>query len=155
MHKRGSHGGTVRDWALKLISARPLSRAELTGKLAGKGVDEAEIEDAAGWLEELGLLDDAEYAHMVVRHYSAKGYGIHKAKNELFRRGVPRELWEDALAELSDPAGAIDCFLSSRLGTQAERSQIRTCCQALLRRGFAYSDIRDGLLRRNIEIREE
>ena len=36
-------------------------------------------------------------ARMVVRHYAAKGYGPRKIRDELYRRGVPREFWEDAM----------------------------------------------------------
>ena len=40
-------------------------------------------------LEELGFLNDASYAEQVVRHYSAKGYGLRKLRDELYRRGCP------------------------------------------------------------------
>ena len=44
-------------------------------------------------------LDDEEYAGQIVRHYSAKGYGERRIREELYRRGIPREYWKDALAQ--------------------------------------------------------
>ena len=93
--------------AANMISARPLSRRELTKKLKEKGAAEADAESACDWLEELGALNDAEYAAMLVRHYGGMGYGEAKIRDELYRRGVPRELWEDALSGAPDPQETI------------------------------------------------
>ena len=77
----------VRGKALDLISSRPMSRKELIEKLTARrprGKDGRErppfataeqAGEVADWLEELGYLNDAEYARTVARHYSAKGYG--------------------------------------------------------------------------------
>ncbi len=146
--KTAAAASRMRARAVELVSARPLSRAELVRKLSAKGGSGAEA--AADWLEGLGLLDDAGYARSVARHYTAKGYGIYKIRDELFRRGVPRELWEDALAGLDDPAAAIDAFLNGRLGETPGRAQLKKCYDALLRRGFTHGDISDGLRRRHI-----
>ena len=43
------------------------------------------------------------YAAQVVRYYSAKGYGERKLRDELYRRGVPRELWDEALEGADGP----------------------------------------------------
>src|SRR5690606_25077958 len=57
----------ARTIALRLLSAAPRSRAQLAEKLAARDVPE----DVAGALldryEEVGLLDDAAYADMLVR----------------------------------------------------------------------------------------
>ncbi len=153
--KAAAAASNLRARALSLISARPLSRAELLRKLTDKGCGAADLAPVADWLERLGLLNDAEYARSVVRHYSEKGYGVYRIKDELFRRGVPRDLWEEALAELDDPAEAIDAFLNGRLGGEAGRAQIKKSYDALLRRGFKHSDISDGLRRYGIETQDE
>ena len=111
--------GRLREKALALLTARPMSRRELIDRLTACPrdrekpplADEVQAAETADWLERLGLLNDAEYARTVVRHYSAKGYGPYKIRDELYRRGVARELWEDALAETADPCAAIDAFL--------------------------------------------
>ena len=68
--------GRVRDKALDLIAARPLSRKELADKLTARPRDREkaaaataeEAAAAADWLEEMGYLNDADYARRVVEH---------------------------------------------------------------------------------------
>ena len=125
--------GRLREKALALLTARPMSRRELIDRLTACPrdrekpplADEAQAAETADWLERLGLLNDAEYARTVVRHYSAKGYGPYKVRDELYRRGVARELWEDALAETADPCVAIDAFLRQKLkGAPTDRREL-------------------------------
>ena len=138
----------VRSKAAELISRRPMSRKELVGKLKEKGAAPAEAEGAADWLEELGALDEEEVARMVVRHYSAMGYGPQKFRQELSRRGVPREYWEAAMEEAEDPADFIQRFLAKKLGGPTEdRRALKRAADGLARRGFSWSDIRAGLSR--------
>lgn len=158
----------VRGKALDLIAAKPMSRRELIGKLTArrpKGKDGRErppladrelAEETAGWLESLGYLNDAEYAKLVAKHYSAKGYGAHKLKDELFRRGVPRDLWDAALGEAEDPGEGIDAFLQKRFRGQApDQKELKRASDALARRGYNWSEIREGLNRYGAGITEE
>ena len=99
-------------------------------------------EKAADRLEELGLLNDGEYARTVVRHYSAQGYGVRKLRDELYRRGVPRELWEDALAELEPDTSGIDRLLAQKLrGAEPTRENLKRASDYLARRGFGWEEI--------------
>ena len=91
----------ARNHALLLLSQRPHSQKELYDKLVRKGESTEAAEAAVAWLADHGYLDDAAYAASVVRHYSQKGYGAQRIRGELHRRGVPRELWEEALQETS------------------------------------------------------
>ena len=79
--------------ALRIINARPMSREELRKRLVEKGETPDNAEECAEWLCQMGLINDAEYAGSVVRHYAAKGYGASRIKQELRRHGVSRELW--------------------------------------------------------------
>lgn len=159
---------TVRGKALEFIAAKPMSRRELVSKLTAyrpKGkdgrerpplADETLAGETADWLEELGYLNDAEYAKQVVRHYSAKGYGEHKVKDELFRRGVPREHWDAALFEKVEPEEGIDAFLQKRFkGQQPDQKELKRASDALARRGYRWNEIREGLNRYGAGIEEE
>ena len=138
-----------------MINARALSKAELQEKLLQKGETEQNAAMAAAWLEELGFLDDREYAKMLVRHYSAKGYGLGRIKNELYHRRVPKELWEEALLEMPDPSGAVDQFLAAKLkGTVPDKAELKKLSDALLRRGFSWDEIKSAFLRYNDKIEE-
>ena len=141
--------------AAQLASGRMLSRKELTDKLSRKGIDLDTAEEAADWLESLGAVDDAAYAGVIARHYAASGYGPGRVRQELQKRGVPRELWDDALSQLPDSADAIDRFLQKKLsGRTPDRTALKKLSDALLRRGFSWSDIRPALNRLGEEIDE-
>ena len=132
--------------AAQLASGRMMSRKELAPDTA---------EEAVEWLTSLGAVDDAAYAGVIARHYAASGYGPGRVRQELQKRGVPRELWDDALAQLPDSADAIDGFLKKKLGGRTpDRAALKKLSDALLRRGFSWSDIRPALNRLGEEIDE-
>lgn len=148
--------GSLRDKALNALTARPMSRKELVDKLKARDAGEDEAGEIADWLERLGLLNDAEYAKALVQHYAAKGYGPYKIKDELYRRGVPKALWDDALAESEDPAEAIDAFLRQKLkGAQPDRKELKRASDALARRGYRWPDISAALRRYGAEIEDD
>ena len=132
---------------LELLSYRPMSAKELRDKLTEKGEEPAAAEVAVTWLCEQGFLDDARYAGMVVRHYAGKGYGAGRIRQELQRRGVPRELWEEALTELTESDDKLDRFIASRLKDPSDRAQVQKVSAALYRRGFSWEEIRAALAR--------
>ena len=141
--------------AARMASGRMLSRKELTDRLNRKGVDPDTAEETADWLEALGAVDDAAYAGVIARHYAASGYGPGRVRQELQKRGIPRELWEDALSQLPDSADAIDGFLKKKLGGRTpDRAMLKKLSDALLRRGFFWNDIRPALNRLGGEIEE-
>ena len=150
--------------ALDYLSAKPMSRRELTDKLTARPRNKEKeplcTPELAGevcdWLEELGYLDDRAYASLVVRHYSAKGWGERKVRDELFRRGVPRELWDEAMEEARPPEEGIDTFLARRFrGTTPDQKELKKASDALARRGYRWEDIREGLNRYGAAIDEE
>lgn len=134
--------------AARMASSRMLSKKELTDRLRRKGAEPDEAAEAAERMEELGAVNDSAYAGVVVRHYAAMGYGRGRVEQELYRRGIPRELWEDALRELPDSADAIDAFLRSKLkDRQPDRAELKRLSDALLRRGYSWNEIRPALNR--------
>ena len=139
--------------ALNKAAARPLSKKELMDKLARKDADREDAAQTADWLEELGLLNDREYAVTVACHYSAKGFGIKKIRDELYRRGVPREYWEEALARLEDPADTLDRLVQARMaGQDPTRETLKKVSDYLARRGFTWQDISAALRRYGAEV---
>ena len=133
--------------ALSYAGGKPTSRRELARKLEQWGADEAEQQAVCDRLEELGVLDDRRYGEQVVRHYSAKGYGPARLRDELYRRGVPREFWEEALVQAGDGAQAIRDFLDKKLKGRLpdDPKERRRISDALARRGFGWEEISDAL----------
>ena len=134
--------------AIELLSRKPQSRKELERKLREWGAGEAEIRALCDRMEELGYLNDAAYAAQIVRYYCAKGFGERKLRDELYRRGVPRDLWDESLEAAADPAAAIDAFVAKKLaGKTPDRKELKKVSDALARRGYAWSDISAALER--------
>lgn len=98
-----------------MIGRRAMSRATLEKKLREKGASEAETRYAAEWLEAIGAINDAEYAALLVRHCAGRGYGPARVREKLYEKGIPRELWDEALETMPDPAEQIDRFLQEKL----------------------------------------
>lgn len=134
--------------AANMVSARPLSRKELSRKLYDKGASSEDAEAAADWLEEIGALDDAAYAAMLVRHYSAMGYGEGKLREELYRRGVPKELWDEAIAAAPEAQTILTKVIAQKTkGKALDEKNRRKLCDLLLRRGFSWRDVKAAMNR--------
>ena len=105
-------------------------------------------ERAADWLEGLGLLNDGEYAGAVARHYAEKGYGPRKIQDELYRRGVPRAFWAEAMDGVSQGANVLDELLIRRLrGAEPTQENLKRACDYLARRGFSWEEIAQAVER--------
>lgn len=131
-------------------------RRDLERKLQEKGASQAEARYAAEWLEAIGAINDADYAAILVRHCAGLGYGPARIREKLREKGVPRELWDEALDQAPDSAWQIDRFLAAKLrGRAPEEAEKRRLTSALLRRGFAWGDVREAWSRLGAEILEE
>lgn len=172
--------GRMDQRAVELISRRPMSRKELVDKLSaparrgkrpGAGGEETppdpeqlerEREElrqgaqrTADWLEGLGLLDDREYAGAVVRHYAAKGYGPRKLRDELCRRGVPRQFWQEALEQCPAQTDQLAQLVARRMrGLEPSRENLKKTSDYLARRGFSWEEIAGALERYQRETEE-
>lgn len=142
--------------AADLIGKRAMSRASLERKLRDKGASEAEARYAGEWLEAIGALNDADYAALLVRHYGQMGYGPRYVQEKLREKGVPRELWEDALEALPEAAEQIDRFLAGKLqGRDPDQREKKRLTDALVRRGYGWGDVKAGWSRYGAELSED
>ena len=141
--KEAAGVSNVKATAADLIGKRAMSRRDLERKLREKGASEAEARYAAEWLEAIGAINDADYAALLVRHCAQLGYGPARIRDKLYEKGVPRELWEDALDTLPDQSEDVDRFLRSKLrGALPDEKEKKRLTDALLRRGFSWGDVR-------------
>ncbi len=131
--------------ALRIINARPMSREELRKRLIEKGETPENAEACADWLCRMGLINDAEYAGSVVRHYAAKGYGSARIKQELRHHGVPREMWDEAMLQMPEQDAYLERFIRSRLHDPGDRAQVKKVSDALFRRGYSWEQIKHAL----------
>ena len=143
--------------ALRMITDTPRSRKEFVKLLEKMDCPPEKAQEIADWLEDLGYLNDAAYAREVAELYTRKGYGKRKIRDEFYRRGVPRELWDQALEDLEDPAEQLDAFLSKKLAgvEHPDRKELQRASAALARRGYQWTDISAALRRYGAEIEED
>ena len=139
----------------QLTGSRMLSKKQVVEHLTRRGGDRAAAEDTACWLEELGAVDETGYGAAIARHYSAAGYGPGRVRQELQRRGVPRELWEELLSQLPPAEEAAQRFIRNKCkGKQLDGEGLRKLSAALQRRGFSWQEIAPVLRRLEDEIQE-
>ena len=146
----------VRRRAAALAAEKAMSAGELRRKLREKGASPEMAQKAAAWLLDLGVLDERAYAAMVVRHYSAKGYGRKRLEAELYRRELPRELWEEALEEMPDAGAQLDALVRKRLGDATpDRKEVGRLASSLMRRGYSWEEVRAAIARNRGEVPED
>ena len=138
----------ARERAVRILTASAVSERELEKRLLQKGMLPSDAADAVVWLKEHRFLDDAATAAQLVDSAVRKGYGRARVKNILYEKGIPKELWDEALEEFGETDGAIDAFLRKKLsGRTLDQKTIKKAVDALIRRGHSYHDIQEGLRR--------
>ena len=137
----------LKERAGRLLTARMLSAGQLAEKLTAKGATQEQAARVVAWAQEVGLLDDEEYAKALARHYRAKGYGRYKIKDEFYRRRVPRQYWEQALAGLEPPDDWLADFLARKIQDPEDPAQIKKASDALVRRGFSWQEVSQAVSR--------
>ena len=141
--KEAAGVSNVKATAADIIGKRAMSRAALEKKLKEKGASEADARYAAEWLEAIGAINDADYAALLVRHYGEMGYGPARVREKLYEKGVPRELWDEALDQLPEGGNQIDRFPQGKLrGRTPDEKEKKRLTDALLRRGYSWGDVR-------------
>jgi len=133
--------------AMRILGSRNYSSSEMERRLISKGESSETAKETVRWLEDVGAVDDHKYAEAIVQYYSAKGYGVFRIKDELYRRGIAREMWDDALAGLDNMRDAAYDFIGKKLGGSREKADIRRATAALCARGFGYDEARDAVSR--------
>ena len=140
---RLSNENRAKEKALWLISYRSHSKKELTDKIR-RTCDSEAAEKAADRMEELGLINDRDYAVRLTEHLL---FGKHMSKRaaffELTRKGIDRETAEEILEETEyDPREQIEIFLSKKYKDLSDEKTRRRAFAALQRLGHGSDDIR-------------
>lgn len=136
--------------AVRTVAASSVSKAELERRLVHKGEDPTHAKEAVSWMQEMRLVDDLETAKQIVSRCVSKGYGKARAKQALYEKRIPKEYWDKVLADYPDQSEKIKEFLENKLGSSRDEKAIRKVTDALLRRGFTYGQIRQGLNELNL-----
>ena len=137
---------SAKDRAVRIVSTTAISERELKRRLVRRGEQAEDAGEAVEWLRELGALDDEAMARRIVQRCVDKGYGRDRIRQELYRKGIPRQYWEEALADLPDMSEAIDRFVAQRLrGKEPDQKELNRLIAALQRRGHGWEAIHAAL----------
>lgn len=135
----------ARTIVLNALTAAPKTRAQLAEILAKRGVPTGVAESCLDRFEELRLIDDAEFARMWVRsRHEYKGLSRRALALELQRRGVDRELIDEALEIVDDDselAAALDVAKRKARSTAGlpHATRYRRVMGAVQRKGYSNS----------------
>ncbi len=136
-------------YALRLLSYRARTQAELRQRMQQHGWSEAIIEGTLERLRQNGLLDDADFAHAWVENRQTfRPRGARLLRQELRRKGLDEHIIQEALDEVDEEAAA---YAAARPRAQRLRGlDARLFRQKLIayltRRGFSF-EIADSVAR--------
>ena len=137
---------TTKARAIRALGSSNLSAGEMKRRLIRKGASSETSQKAVEWLEDIGLINDPEYAVMIAKHYSGKGYGIARIKDEFYKRGISRDLWDETLDAVSlNGSEAALIFLQKKLRGSIESDELNRARDALCRRGFSYEEAKTAI----------
>lgn len=146
---RQSRTREARRRALNMLSAKSYTAQALTRRLGEKTGHEA-ARAAVERMEELGLIDDEDYALRYARDlFHLRGFAPRRIRYELQKRGISSDLCALALEELEADFGDLSeraaDLLRARFGTLKSETEQRRAAALLERCGYAYADIQTAL----------
>lgn len=123
---------------------------------AGCLPDTAEL--AVYKLQQLGYLNDAEYAAAIVASRTGRQYGKNRIRMELRRRGLDEETAQEALGtadegEMRENAGKLAEKLMRRHAGEEPYAARQKVIMALVRRGYTWDEAREAA--EQVTIQEE
>ncbi len=139
----------TREKALRLLEFRSHSEKELTDKLKRAGAKDEDIERVLEFCREYGFVDDARYAANKARDLkNLKKYGKNRIRQELYSKGIDREIIDAAIDELDDDfEETLYPLVQKRLGGDFERKNIDKCIRYFIYRGYDLREIKECIER--------
>lgn len=136
----------AKEKALWLISYRSHSKKELFDKLK-RSFDEESAQKAVDRMEELGLINDEEFARLYARKLvNGKKMSVKAAEYELYRKGIDKITAEQVLGELEyDPQTQIIEFITKKYKNFNDEKIRRRAVAALQRKGYSWEEIRQAI----------
>ena len=132
--------------ASDLLALRDHSEKELLQKLRQKGFADG-AEEAMEKLKSYGYLDDSRFALRFAQELQrVKHYGKKRIEQELYRKGVSRDVVSDTLEQLSFDEDALTALIERRYLRQLDTEKgVQKTVAALQRMGYSFGEIRDAL----------
>ncbi len=147
--RRAALRAEVAEAGWRLLAIRPRAREELRRRLLRKGLPEREIEEQLDHLQELGYLDDAEFARAWVdmRRSGGTPRGATALRAELRQKGVDAKLAREVTESGDEGAAALAAAQTRAAALRAlPFPEFRRRLYGYLqRRGFDYETARTAV----------
>lgn len=134
--------------AVWLLSGQDYSEKSLYNKLL-KSFTEKASAFAVAQMKNKGYVDDRRYAKALVEKYKNQNMSLRQIKEKLMLKGVPGDVSAEILGESELPPSEVDRAVAlikskykNKISSEDERKKT---FQALMRRGFLYSDIKKAM----------
>lgn len=146
------------NYAVSLLSRRDHSERELITKLSQKGYTQG-VEEAIAKLRDSGYVSDEKFARLYVRELQTfKKYGKRRIEQELYRKGIDREIIREVLEETDFDEDGLVSLVERKYGRYLDDEKgVAKTINGLLRMGYSYGEIRNALnrIKENLQTEDE
>jgi regulatory protein len=126
------------DRALNLLAFRARSARELGRRLMDKGASAACTEKVIEKLRDVGLIDDADFARQVARSKVSGGASKRRLHQELFKRGVARDVADAAVTQVLEEEDVDQVAVAERVARKRLPSLASADAQSRRRRLYSF-----------------
>ena len=146
------------NYAVSLLSRRDHSERELMTKLSQKGYTDGALE-AIRKLRDGGYVSDERFARLYIRELQTfKKYGKRRIEQELYRKGIDREIIREVLEETDFDEDGLVSLVERKYGRYLDDEKgVAKTINGLLRMGYSYGEIRNALsrIKENLQTEDE
>ena len=126
------------DRALNLLAFRARSARELGRRLMEKGASAATVDKVIDRLRDVGLIDDADFARQLARSKVSSGASRRRLHQELFKRGVARDVADAAVAEVLEEEDVDQVAIAEQVARKRLPSLASADAQSRRRRLYSF-----------------
>lgn len=140
----------AKEKALRLLSLRAHSKKELENKIT-RSLGEKYAKEASSKMEELGLINDKEFAISYAKELIFKKFhSISRARHELLEKGIPSDMVDLVIEEIDpDEDENIKNVLEKRYFSKGkslkDEKEFRKAVSYCQRLGYGWSQIKRGV----------
>ena len=142
----------AKNLALRYLSYSARTKNEMVRKLKTYDLDEEIINEVLSFLEAHKFIDDFSYAQKFAQSKTRSGYGKQRLKSDLFQKGIPRDIIDEVLQNISDTEDSVEKIkeiLEKKIKSddikEFNKAEKQKIYNFLGRRGFSFDEAKKGI----------